>query len=100
MSTVTVSGSSDDRITIEGDIDDEFYQQSEDIISYLACSDGTILRIVYDDGCWRITRSATGSAKMTKVEAEGWNTPNYSDRVTLTGAITWVVVCDRVARAQ
>jgi len=91
MQTVTVYGASDDLIEIEGDIRDEISADS-DMPCKLAFSDGTVLNVVYDeDGCWRVTRIAAGTAAMQKIEAEGSDTDNYSDRVTLNGDIKWVV---------
>ena len=88
---VTVYGASDDLIEIEGDIREEFYADSE-LPSWLAFSDGTVLRIQYmDDGIWRINRDRSGAAAYSKVEAGSADDDNYSDRVTLAGKIEWVV---------
>jgi hypothetical protein len=89
-STIAVFGYSDDIIAISGDINDEL--SPDDTPAKLAFSDGTVLSVIYDaDGCWRVNRVAAGSATMEKVEAEGPDTDNYSDRVTLTGEIRWMV---------
>lgn len=103
MKTVTVYGASDDLIELEGDIRDEISPNNneEDNPTKLAFSDGTVLSVVYDkDGCWRVNRVAEGTAKMKKVEAEGPDTDNYTDRVTLTGDISWVVAGDWMGRVK
>lgn len=100
MKTITVYGASDDLIEIEGDIRDEISPNDEEPAK-LAFSDGTVLSVIYDDeGCWRVNRIAEGSAKMEKVEAAGPDTDNYSDRVTLTGDIKWVVAGNWMARTK
>ncbi len=92
MKTITVYGASDDLIEIEGDIRDEF-SPTDDEVGYVACSDGTVLSIEYaKDGCWRVNRVVKGTAAYKKIEAEGSDTDNYSDRVTLTGDIAWIVL--------
>jgi hypothetical protein len=93
MAKITIYGASDDLLEVEGDITEEFNPDT-DGPSYLSVSDGTMLTVIYDeDGCWRITPFAKGSASMTKTEAEGADTDNYSDRVTLEGdAIRWVAL--------
>jgi hypothetical protein len=81
---VVIYGASDDLIEIEGALREEF--NGGDDLAYLAFSDGTVLTVQYaDDGCWRINRVATGTLAYTKVEADGADTKNYSDRVTLSG---------------
>ena len=95
MSTVTVSGASDDLIEIEGDLSEEFNGSEEP--RWLAFSDGTLLTIQYGvgGGFWRISVLAQGTCAVTKVEGtdEG---DDYSDKVTLHGAdLSWVVCGDR-----
>ena len=100
MKTVTVDGASDDLIEIEGAIRDEI-SPSDENPAKLAFSDGTVLSVAYDkDGCWRVNRVAEGSAKMEKVDTEGPDTDNYSDRVTLTGDIRWMVAGNYMAKAK
>lgn len=92
MSKVTIYGSSDDLIELDGDIREEFLCYGDDEGNYLAFSDGTVLHIVYnEDGIWRITPTAKGSSKMTKEEAVSSEDNNYSDRVTLEGDVRWCV---------
>ena len=91
MKTVTIYGASDDLIEIEGDIREEISPEGDEPTK-LAFSDGTVLSILYDsDGCWRVHRVMQGTATLNKTEAEGPDTKNYSDRVTLIGDIKWVV---------
>ncbi len=88
---ITIYGASDDLIEIEGDVRKEFSHSSED--AYLGCSDGTLLRVAYtEDGTWRITPVHLGSSKYEKKEAVSADSDEYSDRVTLTGEIKWVVL--------
>ena len=94
MATVTVYGSSDDLIEIEGDLREEFsfYSEDDDDGRLLGFSDGTMLRARYDkDGVWRFTLVHKGTAEMEKQEAPANDEENYSDRITLTGDIEWVM---------
>lgn len=100
MNTIIISGVSDDLIEVKGDIRDEIPGNDETPVK-LAFSEGTVLSVFYDgDGCWRINRLAQGEAKMEKIEAEGSDSNNYSDRVTLTGYISWCVAGDFMARTK
>lgn len=93
---VTVYGSSDDLIEIEGGIHEEFSIPgwSDDCgAHFLAFSDGTLLGAKYDDdGVWRFPLLAKGSATMTKTEGVPDDDANYTDRVTLEGDLRWVVL--------
>ena len=97
MARLTVYGASDDLIEIEGDLCDELYARDEG--TYLAFSDGTVLRVVYT-GIWSIVRVIEGSASYSHVPAEGEDSKNYSDRVTLEGDITWVCAGSFMAAGQ
>jgi hypothetical protein len=93
MKTITIYGASDDLIEIEGDIREEFYANEDGIT--IAVSDGTLLSIEYDSGgFWRVNRLVAGSATMEKTEATDPD-DDYSDKVTLTGDIRWIVVGQR-----
>lgn len=97
MSTVTVYGASDDLIEIEGDLNEEFNPDSDDQGTWLIFGDGTVLDIRYDDfGVWRITRPHSGTAEMVKDEDPGNDEDRYSDRVTLTGDLRWVIAAEKV----
>lgn len=90
---LTVTGGSDDLIIIGGDTSREFGAtgDTEGEGAYLAFSDGTLLRIKYDeDGIWRITRIISGSALFSKVEGDV--DADTFDVVTLNGVIRWVVL--------
>lgn len=92
MAVVTVYGASDDLIEVDGAIKEEFGCFGDEEGSYLAFSDGTLLHIVYtDEGVWRITPTARGTAALEKTEAVSCEDKNYTDRVTLTGDLKWVV---------
>lgn len=93
---VTIYGSSDDLIEIDGDIREEFPyvergigQMAGDLLAF---SDGTVLRIEYTDaGVWRLTRVARGTAALVIEQAVEADAKSYSDRATLTGEVSWVV---------
>lgn len=97
---ITIYGASDDLIEIEGEIREEFdsYQGCADNHGqHLACSDGTLLSVLYDqDGCWRFHRVTAGSADFAKTEGDPDG--DYTDRVTLTGDIRWVALVSQIAR--
>ena len=99
--SITVYGASDDLIEIEGDIREEFnWIPEERETRVLAFSDGTLLRVSYDDdGIWRLVRMVKGSANFEKVEGDAEeDTP---DKVTLSGAeIKWVVLGEESAIAK
>lgn len=90
--SITVYGASDDTICIDGDISEEFPwtapgygQPTGDLLAF---SDGTILRIRFDDaGVWRITPVVEGAGRLVIGQA---TEDQYTDRAHLDGA-TWVV---------
>lgn len=98
--SLIVYGASDDLVEVEGDVREEF--NPGDGPSYLAVSDGTVLRITYD-GRWRIDRVAEGAAEFQHDPATADDgdpredgSPCYSDRVILSGVLVkWVVFGDR-----
>jgi len=100
---ITITGGSDDLIEIDGDIREEFNwsgaaDAGDDESRFVACSDGTVLRVVYDkDGIWRFTKVSGGSAKMTKVDGDP--DADTFDVVTLDGEIKWVVFATHVAKS-
>lgn len=101
MKTIRISGGSDDIIELAGDISEGFYPPDADKGSKIAFSDGTVIHAHYaDDGCWRVHRIATGTAGYAKTEAEGPDTDNYSDTVTLTGDIRWCLFGDEFCKIK
>jgi hypothetical protein len=92
---LTISGASDDIISIDGDLTEEFYYDADrrgdkngDILAF---SDGTVLRIAFDPdgtGNWRITPVARGSANLTVAQTAE---EDDTDRADLDGSITWAV---------
>ncbi len=93
MAKITITGYSDDNIEIDGDISEEwpFYAKKGDDSRLIAVSDGTLLRINYDDdGIWRIDPIIYGSAAFSKVD--GSVTDDTFDVVTLEGNILWVAL--------
>jgi hypothetical protein len=100
--SITIRGHSDDIVYVEGDITEEFYHCMRDgEPAYLAVSDGTLLAITYganDGAFWRIVPVRYGTAQYSKHEAAD-ETKDYSDIVTLTGAIAWVAMAHQYAAA-
>ena len=96
---LTIYGASDDLIEVEGDITEEFPAITDES-SLLAFSDGTLLRVRYDeDGLWRITPLAKGTATLSITPATDPDSANYSDRATLEGAeFTWVAHASAYAK--
>ncbi len=83
---ITISGYSDDIVEVDGDLTEEFGYFGDPAL--IACSDGTLLRIVFDtDGVWRLTLVAAGSASYQHTPGGDEGT----DRVVLDGDIGWVV---------
>ena len=94
--SLTVYGYSDDLIEVDGDISTEFTCPSDNGIDqgYLAFSDGTMLRISYDDpGVWRIGVITRGSGTDIVLTPTTEHDPNvYSDVCVLHGDFAWVVL--------
>lgn len=98
---IVVYGSSDDIISIDGDFEEEFYcyhaEEDETDPTYLAFSDGTLLTVHYDTtGIWRFGLVKEGTSDFTK--EEGMDDSFHSDRITLDGDITWVILGTDVAK--
>jgi hypothetical protein len=93
---VTVYGASDDLIEVEGDIREEFPCRDDSEDNLLAFSDGTVLRVAFDeDGIWRLTPVVTGSAALTHVF--GQDDREHTDKATLDGDVRWVVYGSEMA---
>lgn len=89
MSTITVSGYSDDLIEVGGDIVDEFDHYSSDPAE-LTFNDGTVLHVVYDDdGRWRISiKHVAAGTVATVIHVAPPDDPedkDYTDKVGLDG---------------
>lgn len=101
MTDLYIYGSSDDLVEVEGAINEEFgYRNTaDDKGDLLAFSDGTVVRIRYDDnGVWRITPVARGTAELTIEQAPEDDEKQYTDRATLAGDVRWVVHGDGWAK--
>lgn len=90
--SITLYGASDDLIVIEGDINEEFpYRDLDDLGDIVAFSDGTAVRIVYDeDGIWRIRLLNKGDAFDWFVQVPADESEGYSDQLAVDEAV-WVV---------
>jgi hypothetical protein len=93
---ITVYGASNDLIEIDGDISEEFVytgirkRPEDDDDDLLAFSDGTILRIRFDNdlGGWRITPVVRGASNPV-IEQAAEDAEGASDKARLDAA--WVV---------
>jgi hypothetical protein len=92
-----IYGASDDLIEIDGGLCEEI--GSYDFDGYLACSDGTLLKMKYD-GDWIIRAVRAGSLfdKITPSVGEEDNhageysgVSSYSDIAVFKGKLTWVL---------
>jgi len=99
MNGVKITGHSDDIISISGQIEDELYPPEQEVEGegvYLSASDGTLLRVRYDqDGIWRITRLVGGLCTFTK--EEGDVEKDTFDVVHLAGDVKWVLMGTKLA---
>lgn len=101
MKSITINGASDDIIELGGDMIEEFSPEDTEEGGKLAFSDGTVLSVIYDKGgCWRINRLHKGTAGYVKKEADGADTENYSDVVTLRGDIVWCLFGYNLVKAK
>lgn len=85
--SVTVYGSSDDLIEVEGDVREEFHW-NDALPAYLRFSNGVVLRVVWFT-FWRITpveRADLVSVAQCPEDDED----NYSDRALVSGDVAWV----------
>ncbi|MEU8158150.1 hypothetical protein AB0B94_31230 [Micromonospora sp. NPDC048986] len=94
---VVITGASDDLIEVDGDISAEFTYKDEDQGDLLAFSDGTLIRITFIHGIWRITPAAKGSGNLT-IELQ--NEDEDTDTATLDGDVRWVVHGQSYAKSQ
>lgn len=95
MAKIVLYGASDDLIEVESDsFPAEEFSVDCDSSIILGISDGTLLRVRYDeDGIWRFTQLMLGSANLNiNVAIYDGDKGSYSDTVTLTGDdLRWVV---------
>lgn len=94
---ITITGASDDLIEIDGDVNEEF--NSYDCKNGLLCiSDGTLLKVVYDeDGIWRFTPKCKGTA--FKGHEVGSAEDGTNDKVFIEGVVKWIVFTDEPQQA-
>lgn len=104
MSEVKVYGASDDLIEIDGDIEEEFsWYKGDDEPAYLGFSDGTVLRIIYDEtGLWKIMTINKGRATVERTfEATDSGSDNYSDIVVLKDTkLDWVMLASKFVKSK
>jgi len=96
---ITIYGASDDCLEIEGDLREEFTIDCE-AVSYLGCSDGTLIKVTYDTGGQWILRCVRygADAIIERKNAQGSDakdrkdgSPGYSDVIYLKHHIDWIV---------
>lgn len=99
--TVTVYGSSDDLIEVEGPIREEFYGSDDGEPTYLAFSNGVVVSAQYtNEGVWEVRPTVEPEGVKVGVEfAEGPDSDRYSDVLTFDAEVSWVVAGDRIVRA-
>lgn len=94
-----IYGASDDLIELEGNVTEEVYVPSGEVV-YIAFSDSTLVRVHYgNDGLWTIRVVEVGLSCYELFTATEPASDQYSDRLTLYGDIQWAVV-GGLARAQ
>lgn len=104
MDEIIIYGASDDLIEVESTSfsAEEFniYLDSPQDSYLLAVSDGTVLRVRYDeDGVWRFVPVVVGLANVDIKVCPADHLKDYSDRVTLTGDdLRWVVLGTGIAK--
>lgn len=102
MDEIIIYGASDDLIEVESTSfrAEEFNVcPNEDERLILAVSDGTVLRVYYDeDGIWRFVPLMIGSSNVD-IKVATYDGDTYTDRVTLTGDdLRWVVLGTHIAK--
>lgn len=89
----TITGHSDDIISVTGEIDEEFDLYDSECCK-IGFSDGTLLNIKYDDyGLWRITVIFKG--KLFESKYEGSVDNDINDKVLFHSGLKWVI-CDKL----
>ncbi len=85
-----IQGYSDDIISVEGDVDEEFNSFDEGT-RYLALSNGVIVSALYDDeGFWRFhIRENPKNVEIEKHEGKDEDS-DYSDILTVKDTVEWV----------
>lgn len=92
--TLTIYGASDDLVETEGDVREEFNAYNAGP-QYIACSDGTLVRIEYaDSGCWECRVVTLGAGTTASHVPHDNDATTYTDRLTLTATkpFKWVTL--------
>ena len=87
---VKIYGASDDLLELEGDISEEIGVDCNEVF-YIGISDGTLLRVEYDDyAIWRIDRVRKGFNNFEKVLGDPEEDTN--DIATIHGELSWILI--------
>ena len=90
MAGTTITGASDDLIELEGEICEEFSCSFDIEKGVIACSDGTLMEVIYDKhGLWRFSIVFKGSLYDKK--EEGSVEEDTNDVVFFKEGLKWVV---------
>lgn len=94
MATITIQGSSDDNVLIEGDVEgcDEYGFNSGGEWGYLVLSDGCVFRIAYcPEGIdWWTIRAIQGTTSSISIEQPNLDANDYTEVATVVGDFNWV----------
>jgi len=100
---IKIYGASDDLIEIDGDIEGEFSYYDEDEPAYIGFSDGTVLKIFYDEtGLWKIVQINKGKADFCyDFIATNSDSDKYSDVVVLRKEkINWLMFGNKIVKRK
>jgi hypothetical protein len=102
MHALTIYGTPEDQIKLEGELNDELSVYEFEESAYLACSDGTLLSVSLDgEETWRIETITLGAhTVMEKVEG---TVETGTDKLSLTNpvvAFQWILMGSSLLSAR
>ena len=96
---LTIYGASDDLIEVVGNVSAEFGAYGDEA-RFVACSDGTIVRVTYtEDGCWECRVVHLGAGTEQSVVPHDNDRTSYTDKLTLMREtpFLWVALASEVS---
>jgi len=94
MHALTIYGTPEDQIKLEGELNDELGTYEFQESTYLACSEGTLLSVSLDEEeTWRIETITVGAH--TRIEKVEGTVETGTDKLSLTNpvvAFQWILV--------